>query len=224
MKSLVMLLILCLTILSPFLLLSQIPSEGASDAKLPRTELIQSLIKEAQAADTEEGMEDYSKLLIKMLVGDQAGAAYATALSHRLAVSELMARHGKRKLIPESSVAQAFNELMKQVGAGPAPPIETNPLIVHQLRVAVYNTSPVLSSLDSHSSECLPSEAVFLMWLLCVNDGAFSIPIPPGGAKPGVSIRQNAPIASSLIYRYSASHSHFETVKLYDHVVQFIGF
>lgn len=190
---------------------------------------IDSLIAKANAADTKEGVRAYSEYLIEMLVPTQkVGNAYSSALSRRLATADLAAREGKRSWVPESSVAQAFNDLMKQAADASGGPegvsgrtIKTNASIVHQLRLRLYNGSPYLSSVDSHGSECLPSEAMLIMQQLFLTDGAAPEPLRPGEVR---FTSRNFPTADSLVSRYVVSHSRSETVKLYDNLAHNLGF
>lgn len=207
--------------LSPALLALQDPSDGA---QLPRTKLVQALIDAAGTTDTEEGVKQYSGQLARMLVDDKVGGRYAASLSQRLTVAELAARRGERKFVPESSVAQAFNELMKRIETGPPPPLSTTALVVHQLRIAIRNTSPALSSMRPDNSDCLPSETVMLLFLLLVNDGKFSVAAAPIGAKSGVSIRQDSPSAGMLLRRYLTLRSRSESANLYDKLFAALGF
>jgi len=212
------------------------PGKGASQM-LPNTSLIDSLIAKAKAAGTKEDARAYSEYLIKMLVPTKkAGNAYSSALSRRLAMADLAAREGKRSWVPEGSVAHAFNDLMTQAAdnsgrpAGTSDrPIETNTSVVHQLRLRLYNGSPYLSSVDSHSSECLPSEAMLIMQQLFLTNGAATLSDP--SSKPGTHLAgevrissRKFPTADSLISRYVVSHSRSETVKLYDNLAHNLGF
>lgn len=193
------------------------------------TSLIDSLIAKAKAAGTKEGARDYSEYLIKMLVPTKkTGIAYSRALSRRLAVADFAAREGKQGWVPESSVAQAFNDFMKQAAdasGGPAGTsgraIQTNASVVHQLRLRLYNGSPYLSSVDSHSSECLPSEAMLLMQQLFLTDGTAPEPLRPGEVTATI---RHFPSADSLVSRYVLSHSRSESVKLYDNLAHNLGF
>lgn len=203
---------------------------------LSNTSPINSLIAKAKAAGTNEGARDYSEHLVKMLVPTKkVGNAYFGALSRRLIMADLAAREGKRSWVPEASVAQAFNDLMKQAAdtsGGPAGAsgraIETNVSVVHQLRLRLYNGSPYLSSVNAHSSECLPSEAMLIMQQLLLSDGGATLsdPSSTGPLRPG-EVRLTSrkfPTADSLVSRYVVSHSRFETVNLYDNLAHNLGF
>ncbi len=207
----------------------QNPSGSRPVRGLPHTRL-NLLIAAAKAADTQEGAQAYSEDLVKMLVAARMGKAYINALSRRLAMADLLARHGKRKWVPESSVAQAFNDLMEQVAPTSSQPFQTDTSFVHEMRLALNGISPALGSVDSHSSECLPSEAVLLLWQLLANNGA-KLPLPElprkvGAPKGGYVIGRSisGPDARLLVFQYAASHTRFESVKLYDHVAQLLGF
>ncbi|HWT65345.1 MAG TPA: hypothetical protein VN151_04475 [Terracidiphilus sp.] len=190
---------------------------------------IASLIAKAKAAGTKEGARAYSEYLIEMLVPTQkVGNAFGGALSRRLATADFAAREGKRSWVPESFVARAFNDLMKQAAdasggpaGAPSRTIETNVSVVHQLRLRLYNGSPYLSSVDSHGSECLPSEALLIMQQLFLTDGAAPEPLRPGAVR---LTSRNFPTADSLVSRYVVSHSRSETVKLYDNLAHNLGF
>jgi len=209
--------------------MSQTPPGNEAVTCLPRTSPITLLIGKAKAAGTKEGARAYSEHLIKMFVYPQVGNAYIRALSRRLAMADLTAREGKRSWIPEGSVAQAFNDLMKQAADNSGRPLETNASVVHQLRLALYSGSPHLSSVDSHSFECLPSEAILVIVQLFVTDGAATrpdlSPTPRAHRAGEVTIRgRKFPTARSLVFRYAASHSRSETVKLYDNLAHNLGF
>jgi hypothetical protein len=237
MKLSLLLLVLSITTFWRLPLMPQMPPRNEAATGPSHTSPIDLLIALAKAADTREGARAYSEHLIKMLVpAKKAGNAYTSALSRRLAMADLAAREGKRSLIPEGSVAQAFNDLMRQAAdnsgrpAGASDrPIETNASVVHQLRLRLYNGSPHLSSVDSHSSECLPSEAMLIMQQLLITDGAVALSDPsstPRAHRAGevrISSRK-FPTADSLVSRYVVSHSRSETVKLYDNLAHNLGF
>lgn len=169
----------------PILLVSMwrsvfMPESSFGQQKVQQTEPkspIHTLITLAEAAEpaaSRDAVNDYNEFLIKMLVSPQAGEAYVTAFSQRVGMADLMARHGHRKLISESSVAQAFNELMTQVADPQFQPPKTDAATVHKLRLMLKDSSPALSSVETHESECLPSEAFLLMTQLINNNPSYS--------------------------------------------------
>lgn len=205
-------------------------------AMLSSTSQIDLLIAKAKAAGTREGAQDYAEYLIKMLVPTtKTGNAFSSALSRRLAIADFAVRKGKLSWVSEGSVAQAFNDFMKQAAdtsGGPAGSsgraIQTNASVVHQLRLRLYNGSPYLSSVNAHSSECLPSEAMLIMQQLLLTDGGATLsdPSSTGPLRPG-EVRLTSrkfPTADSLVSRYVVSHSRSETVNLYDNLAHNLGF
>lgn len=203
---------------------------------LSSTSSIDSLIAKAKAAGSREGAQDYAEYLIKILVPTKkTGNAFSSALSRRLAIADFAVREGKLSWVSEGSVAQAFNDFMKQVAdtsGGPAGTsgraIQTNASVVHQLRLRLYSGSPYLSSVNAHSSECLPSEAMLIMQQLLLTDGGATLsdPSSTGPLRPG-EVRLTSrkfPTADSLVSRYVVSHSRSETVNLYDNLAHNLGF
>jgi hypothetical protein len=208
--------------------LSQNPHGTAMGQTVQSESPMAHLITEAKNADTPEGSQRYARHLAEMFIGDQVGKTYVTAFSRRLVMADLMAMRGKRNWIPESTVAQAFNDLMEQVTDSSSKPFQTNESIVHQIRLVLYNASHHLSSIDSHSSTCLPSEAVLVMIQLLENNGEISPPCPSWKRMPPegpyvIGCARNV-LANALVFRYAISHSHSERVMLYEHAVQVLGF
>ena len=197
---------------------------------------IDSLIAKAKAAGSREGAQDYAEYLIKMLVPTtKTGDAFSSALSGRLAIADFAVRDGKLSWVSEGSVAQAFNDFMKQVADTSGEPagtsgraIQTNSSVVHQLRLRLYNGSPYLSSVNAHSSECLPSEAMLIMQQLLLTDGGATLSDPSStGSLWSGEVRLTSrkfPTADSLVSRYVVSHSRSETVNLYDNLAHNLGF
>lgn len=99
------------------------------------------------------------------------GDDYAANLAGRLAKAEESARTGHGKLISESYVAQAFNDLMRAVGAPPA--VKTDEAAIHKFRehAAAIKAFPALFSADRNGTNCNPGEAVFLISLLISGEG-----------------------------------------------------
>jgi len=208
----------------------QTPSGNGPALGLPHTPQINSLITKARAANSEKGAEAYSADLAGFLVDVRAGKGYVRKFSKRLATADLMARRGKQGWVSEAAVVRAFNELMEQVAGSPSEQIKTDISVVHQLRFSLYNTSPDLSSVTSHHEECLPSEAVFLVWLLLLNNGTAGMPLPrnlqvPRSSGKGyvMAIFPSSPDASLLLGQYLRVHSRSQLVSLYESVAEAIG-
>jgi hypothetical protein len=199
----------------------QVTRQGNPNSGSIATSQINLLIAEAKAADTEEGDQQYARRLSDWYVSRRAGDAYITSFSHRLATADLMARHGKRKWIPESVIVQAFNSLMKQVTYPSSKLVQTNTNVVHRLRVTLSEVSPALSTVNSSSSECLPTEAVSLMIQLQLHNGSTEDPCPTtpdaNGHLVQLACSENANI---LVFSYLHSHPASESVKIFDHVAK----
>lgn len=80
---------------------------------------LRTMIEKQEASGTAAGLEDYALHLVSLLVGDSTSKSNRDRLSRRLAEAELAARDGKRRYVPESAIADAFNSLMRAArGAG----------------------------------------------------------------------------------------------------------
>jgi len=180
------------------------------------------IIADAKAADGPEGSKVYARQLTEWFVSDQTGDTYIDAFASRLSTADLMARQGKRELIPETVVARAFNDLMSRVHA----PLRTDTNVVHQLRNTLYAVSPSLSTVNSDSSGCLPSEAVHLMIQLLLDNGTLGDLCPPQPDATGRLVQHACPgrlNAGAAISQYLYSHSRSQNETLYNHVAEVFG-
>jgi len=186
------------------------------------------LITESESADTQEGNRVYTKHLAEMLaayLGEDAHLGrntYIEAFAGRLSTVDMMARRGERNLVPESVVVQAFNDLMSRVHA----PLRTDTNVVHILRNTLYAVSPSFSTVNSDSSECLPSEAVHIMVQLVLHNGSLKDLCPPEPDANGRLVQHACPgslNAEIVISRYTQSRSASRNAKLLDHVAKLFG-
>ncbi len=187
--------------------------------------IVGKIIAEAKAAESPNANYRYAQQLTEMLVPVQAGNAYSETFSSRLSRADLMARHNERAWIPESMVAKAFNDLMRNIGgrSGDLPHTDTN--VVHQLRITFSEVSPALSTVNFHESECLPSEAVHLLVQLVSHNGSTEGPCPPK-PEPNGALVQHACTdvdASILMSKFSRSHSAPEIRTVFDRAAQLFG-
>jgi hypothetical protein len=99
------------------------------------------------------------------------GDDFAANLTDRLAQAEESARAGHGKLVSESDVARAFNDLMRSVGAPPT--LRTDEAAIRKFRehAAAIKAFPALFSADRNGANCNPGEAVFLISLLISGEG-----------------------------------------------------
>jgi hypothetical protein len=124
---------------------------------------------EAEASDP-AGIHKYSEQLIGLLLPEDVVDGYKDSLSDRLARAEQMAREGKGKLVPEADVARSFNDLMKRIGSS----FRTDEASVRKFRAhsIAVPALPALLSADRNGAYCNPGEAVYLLYLLMLYNGA----------------------------------------------------
>lgn len=193
----------------------------------------ENLNRESKANDS-AGIHLYSEHLIESIVPDRAGQRYISSLSDRLARAEELARAGNGNLVPEAKVAQAYNDLMRRIGA-PAS-LYSDEKVVHRIRHfgLVTDPSPALFSAHQNGTNCNPGEAVFLLLSLFWNNGGPREDPPPGpapqaGKKPP-SVRwitgqvMTGPEAGILLSSYSAAHSRHVADAMFNGVARTLGF
>jgi len=150
--------------------------------------------KDAQASDP-AGIHYYAEDLAHLLLPDKAGDSYIDAFADRLAKAEQAAREGKRKLIPEAKVVEAFNKMADPQMAG-------NADALRRFRTDTYLVKeyPALLTPDRNGTNCYPGEAVFLLTILLQTDGYPVAPAPP----PPPSANSIPPPGPALIVTYKA--------------------
>jgi hypothetical protein len=123
-----------------------------------------------------------------------------------------MAKHKKRKLIAEADIAQAFNTLMREIGAPNSfvADIDT----VHRNRVAFESSLPEMLSQKSNGSYCNPGEAVFVVSMLIENVGRPAEPSSQLDLKAHVSAGVS-PVRQHLELFY-ARHSQSEVKEAFN--------
>ena len=175
------------------------------------------LIANAEDADTSEGSKAYARQLTEMFVSPLAGNLYIDTFAGRLSNADMTARHGGRDLVAESAIARAFNDLMGRIHS----PLRTDVKVVHVLRNTLYAVSPALSTVNSNSSECLPSEAVDLMAQLVMRNGTLENSCSPSIPAEHRCVQRFS--AAVLISRYTQSHSRSRNAELFDHAAKLFG-
>jgi hypothetical protein len=170
---------------------------------------METLNREAEATDP-AGVTVYSQDLIGMLLRERARTAYATSFSGRLARAELMARSGKRQLIPEETIARAFNELMGRIGAPGS--LRADLQTVEIARRGFEEQLPAVISRKKNATSCYPGEAVWILTMLLENVGAN----PPHPEGPGPSVGGYTPPARISLMQFLAFCRHHEAVKVLD--------
>ena len=210
-------------LLCPVVALSQVPTNNAH----PKPEIVTEVIAEAKSADSSEGNYKYARRLTDWFVTNQSGDAYLDAFSERLTRADLMARHHEREWISETTVVEAYNYLLKQLGGHRNTAPQTNVNTVHQLRITLSEVSPALSTANLHKSECLPTEAVQLMIQLLEHNGSIEGLCPPTSGPNATLVQQNPCVvkndALSLMSKYSRSRSPSEQQESFDHIAKLFG-
>ncbi len=127
------------------------------------------LNKDAKASDP-AGIHLYAEDLAHYLLPEGVGDKYTNSFADRLAKAEREAREGTRKLIPDTQIVEAYNELLKREN------LTTKPANLDSLRRYRTDSYPAktysaLITADRNGANCYPGEAVFLLTVLRQNDG-----------------------------------------------------
>jgi hypothetical protein len=184
--------------------------------------LVETLNKEAEAGDP-DGIRSYSAHLMELIIAQKAGVNLINSLSGRLAIAEAEARDGKRKLISEIGVAQAFNELMAMVGA--APNLRASATDVKRLRIAFEPAAPALISRTRNNESCYPGEALFLVELLMDNTGLEVPPLREAAQSPHSEYRGFAqPEARANLTRFVSGKSRRTVGKAFTQLATALNF
>jgi hypothetical protein len=123
-----------------------------------------------------------------------------------------MARNGKRKLIPEADIAQAFKTLMREIGAPNSFAADID--AVHSNRIAFESSLPAVVSQKENGSYCNPGEAVFVLEMMIENVSRPLAPTPDSASKAFVAAI-NPPVRVRLEQFY-ANHSHSEITEVFN--------
>jgi hypothetical protein len=189
--------------------------------------LAETLNEQAGVSDA-KGVQEYSRHLIQLVIGNGADKGLAAGMSERLANAEMMARAGNRKLTSEADIARSFNGLMEQIGA-PAS-MRVDGARVHRLRLGPLAPSPLSSliSLDRNGNNCYPGEAVFLLFLAITNtppsDDRLPVGVKPEDLPRIIGTMRPSGDAHSLLSAYVSKHSHKDTNMLFNNMAQVLGF
>lgn len=192
---------------------------------------LRTVIEKKEASSTAAGLEDYSRHLVTLLVGDRTSKSNRDRLARRLTEAELAARDGKRGYVSESAIVDAFNSLMRAVRGRDGAEIRTSVEYVHRVRGWADRISPVLSSVETHASECLPGEAVFTLVTLVNSNGVVGLapngrfgeePPPRAGRLIAFTARSNE-TAVGLSSRYARTHWRWQSGRLYGRVLKDMG-
>jgi len=196
------------------------PKATSAQPPLPSTQppnIMEALNKEAEATDP-IGIHTYIERLMQMFPAARGGeAAAANALTDRLARAELTARNGNRKLIPETEIVEAFNDLMRRTEA-PAP-LRADLAEVESARRGWEKQLPAVISRDRNGTFCYPGEAFFVLDELIENVGA-RFPRP---SYPGPQVSGYIPPVRMNLEQYFAAHSSKENTDTLERLARQLG-
>lgn len=149
------------------------------------------LNKDAEATDP-AGIHFYAEDLAHYLLPDEAGEKYINSFADRLATAEQEAREGKRKLIPDTAVLEAYYKVFKKAHRSPTTDLaalrrfRTDPRLDRQY--------PALLTADRNGTNCYPGEAVFLLASLLQTDALQTNAAP--SAPPAIPSSSSSPSPS----------------------------
>jgi hypothetical protein len=202
--------------------------------------------QEAEAIDT-AGIRRYSQDLVALILNDQTGTnsdpQFADQLADRLDKAEQAARAGKGKLVPETAVVKAFNDLMQKMGAPQTYMAKVEDLHKFRARLATASTFPALFTATRNGSDCYPGEAIFLLYFLIDHNGRLSEHVADDiaasqqfaemAAKPGGASRVQGQMvggvvqwpqgAEAVISTFRSRHGRRSTTTLFKNMAKTFG-
>ncbi len=147
----------------------------------PLTNVGAMLNKDAEASDP-AGIHYFAEDLAHFLLPERTGDRYINRFAERLAKAEQEAREGKRKPIPDTQVAEAFNEVVQKAHL-PVMPASLSDLRSLRNDPRIAKEYPALLTADRNGTNCTPGEAVYLLAVLLEKD-AYPVPPPPPPPPP----------------------------------------
>ncbi|MGB6742709.1 MAG: hypothetical protein WBE38_03555 [Terracidiphilus sp.] len=199
------------------------------------------LFNQEAAANDAAGIHKYSEDLIGLIApnpaGDDSIRQLTDRLAGRLASAEQAARAGDGKLVPETAVVKAFNDLMRGIGAPPSYLASEENLHEFREHAASIKAFPALFSAGRNGANCEPGEAVFLLYQLISANGAplegnldaaveltqQNGPRNGEGRSFGVAGGDSGPDASALVSSYVSRRNSNAAIALLNHVADVLG-
>jgi hypothetical protein len=157
-----------------------ISGQSLAQSARPYPSLMETLNKEALASDP-AGIRGYSEHLVRLLPIGAAGPACVNSFSGRLAKAEESARQGKRKLISEEVIAEAFNDLMRQTAAPSS--FKADVAEVEKARRGFEDELPTIITESKNGRYCSPGEAIWVLGMLIENVGGHPPLVPHSGSQ-----------------------------------------
>jgi hypothetical protein len=194
----------------------------------PYTSVDDMVNKDAEASDP-VGIRYYGEDLAHLLLPEKVGDKYIDSFSVRLAKAEDAARSGKRSLIPEAQVAQAYNDLVKKIGLPSSIRATENSIQRFRASAAEGQALPALFTANHNGRNCNPGEATYLLVLLLETNGTLEglsrglLPPPPSNTQAVLTTSVTMANADVLLYMNSLRSSRHDTIKLFDHASQILG-
>jgi hypothetical protein len=171
---------------------SQQPAWKPFTERRPYTGVGNMLNKDAQASDP-AGIHYYAEDLAHLLLPDNAGGKYIDSFADRLAKAEREAREGKRKLIPDTQVVEAYNELARKENPR-AKMANLGALRLYRTDSYPARTWTAVITANRNGTNCYPGEAIFLLTVLLPADGDLT-----PSASPSLPYPVNAPATGSFM-------------------------
>ncbi len=181
-----------------------------------QTNWLNTLNNEATATDS-IGIRGYSEHLIKLLPLGAVKPTYVNSFSDRLSKAEELARQGKRPLISEETIAEAFDDLMQQTAAPSS--FQTNIAEVEKSRRAFAKELPAIISENRNGKYCYPDEAIWVMEMLIENVESH----PPQPLHSGPEVSGYTPPVRNHLMQYFYSHSPKEVAHVLDKLAEKLG-
>jgi hypothetical protein len=186
-------------------------------------------------ADIHKYSQDLVELIVPQPAGEESARQLTDRLADRLAKAEQAVRVGNGDLVSETTVVQAFNDMMRDIGAPRsywASEENLHSFRAHALAIAAF---PSLLTAGRNSSNCSPGEAVFLIHLLISNNGQLPdhllddvvantnapVTVPAANSIAPVSVHHGA---EGLIFSFSAQRNRQAVSRLFEGMAKTMGF
>jgi hypothetical protein len=202
---------------------SQQPAWRDFSQRRPYTNVYDMLNKDAKAAVDPAGIRYYAEDLAHLLLPSNAGDKYIGSFADRLAKAEQEAREGKRKLIPDTKVVEAYNEMARKENPT-AKMANLDALRLYRTDSYPARTWTAVITAGRNGTNCYPGEAIFLLTVLLPADGDLTPPSVPSLPYPINALATGPfPTGGYRMGYIQGSQSHRQIVKEFDAVAKALG-